>query len=79
MLKQAARIDFVKHVQPILEENCVSCHNPEKTKGKWDLSTKAKAFESGENAPNIVAFNPPRAPSSPAPRSRPMTKTSCPR
>ena len=52
------RIDFVKHVQPILEQNCVSCHNPEKDKGEWILSTKKQAFETGENAPNIVPFHP---------------------
>jgi formylglycine-generating enzyme required for sulfatase activity/mono/diheme cytochrome c family protein len=51
------RIDFVKHIQPILEQNCVSCHNPEKDKGEWILSTKKQAFETGENAPNIVPFN----------------------
>ena len=57
VLKQQSRIDFVKHIQPLLEQNCVSCHNPKKAKGKWDLSTKAKAFATGENAPNIVPFN----------------------
>ncbi|MDB6120727.1 MAG: hypothetical protein JWO08_4508 [Verrucomicrobiaceae bacterium] len=62
VLKQAPRIDFVKHVQPLLEENCLSCHNPEKTKGKFNLSTKEKAFESGENAPNIIAFNAAKSP-----------------
>ena len=51
------RIDFVKHIQPILEQNCVSCHNPEKAKGDWILSSKKEAFETGENAPNIVPFD----------------------
>ena len=57
VLAQKPRIDFVKHVQPILEQNCVSCHNPKKAKGDWDLSTKEKAFTTGENAPNILAFD----------------------
>jgi formylglycine-generating enzyme required for sulfatase activity/mono/diheme cytochrome c family protein len=56
-LKQTARISFEKHIQPILEQNCVSCHNPEKDKGDWILSSKKQAFETGENAPNIVAFD----------------------
>jgi len=56
-LKQTSRIDFVKHVQPILEQNCVSCHNPEKDKGDFILSTKKQAMETGENAPNIVPFD----------------------
>jgi|JI6StandDraft_1071083.scaffolds.fasta_scaffold02355_7 formylglycine-generating enzyme required for sulfatase activity/mono/diheme cytochrome c family protein len=56
-LEVKPRIDFVKHIQPILEQNCVSCHNPEKDKGDWILSTKKQALETGENAPNIVAFD----------------------
>lgn len=39
------------------EENCLSCHNPEKAKGDWIAATKKEAFESGENAPNIVPFD----------------------
>src|SRR3954469_9802280 len=43
-------VDFVKDVQPILETNCVRCHNPKGTdfeKGDTDLnlSTKEGAFE----------------------------------
>ena len=57
VLKQTTRVSFVKHVQPILEQNCLSCHNPDKTKGDWDASTRATAFGSGENAPSIVAFD----------------------
>ncbi|MBL9163729.1 MAG: SUMF1/EgtB/PvdO family nonheme iron enzyme [Planctomycetaceae bacterium] len=33
------RIDFVAHVQPILEINCVSCHNEEKAEGEVNLTT----------------------------------------
>lgn len=57
VLEVKPRIDFVKNVQPILEQNCVSCHNPEKDKGGWILSSKKEAFETGDNAPNLVAFN----------------------
>lgn len=56
-LEQKARIDFVKHVQPILEENCLSCHNPEKAKGDLILSTRKDAFTTGENHPAIVAYD----------------------
>jgi formylglycine-generating enzyme required for sulfatase activity len=43
-------VDFVKDVQPILESNCVRCHNPKGTefeKGDTDLnlSTKETAFD----------------------------------
>src|SRR4051812_43343835 len=45
-----AAVDFEKDVRPILETNCVRCHNPKGTdfeEGKTDvdLSTKASAFE----------------------------------
>ncbi|MFC1757307.1 SUMF1/EgtB/PvdO family nonheme iron enzyme [Planctomycetota bacterium] len=49
------RIDFKKHVQPILERNCVSCHRGEDAEGGYDLTTKAAALESGSE-PSIVAF-----------------------
>ena len=46
----SAAIDFVKDVQPILEQNCVRCHNPKGTDFEQgntdvDLSTKGTAFE----------------------------------
>ncbi len=56
-LKETPRANFAKHIQPILEENCVSCHTPEKSKGDWILTSKKEAFETGENAPNIVPFD----------------------
>jgi formylglycine-generating enzyme required for sulfatase activity len=45
-----AAVDFVKDVQPILETNCVRCHNPKATDvedGTTDIvfTTKASAFE----------------------------------
>jgi len=61
-LVQKPRIYFEKHIKLILEENCVSCHNPEKHKGDLDLSTKQKAFSTGENAPAIVSFNVEKSP-----------------
>ncbi|HRH95927.1 MAG TPA: SUMF1/EgtB/PvdO family nonheme iron enzyme [Prosthecobacter sp.] len=57
VLEQTPRIKFEKHIQPILEQNCLSCHNPDKAKGDLILSTKKEAFSTGENAPNIVAFD----------------------
>jgi formylglycine-generating enzyme required for sulfatase activity len=57
VLEQTPRIKFEKHIQPILEENCVSCHNAEKAKGDWIITTKKEAFSTGENAPNILPFD----------------------
>jgi mono/diheme cytochrome c family protein len=55
-----AAIDFVKDVQPILEQNCVRCHNPKGTDFEQgntdiDLSTKGTAFD---NASTIVSGKP---------------------
>ncbi|WP_395734908.1 hypothetical protein [Prosthecobacter sp.] len=51
VLEQTPRIKFEKHIQPILEQNCVSCHNADKAKGDWIITTKKEAFSTGENAP----------------------------
>src|SRR6187401_1535014 len=45
-----AAVDFAKEVQPILEQNCVRCHNPKGTdfeKGDTDVNLESKetAFE----------------------------------
>ncbi|OYW27715.1 MAG: hypothetical protein B7Z47_06440, partial [Chthoniobacter sp. 12-60-6] len=57
VLEQTPRIKFEKHIQPILEQNCVSCHNADKAKGDWIITTKKEAFSTGENAPNILPFD----------------------
>ena len=50
-----AEPDFENEVSPILEQNCLSCHNGDDRKGNLVLSSKAEAFsfESG-----IVPGNP---------------------
>jgi formylglycine-generating enzyme required for sulfatase activity len=56
-LVQKPRVDFVKHIQPIFEQNCLSCHNPEKAKGDYIMSTAKEAIETGENGGNLAAFD----------------------
>jgi formylglycine-generating enzyme required for sulfatase activity len=51
-----AAVDFEKDVKPILENNCVRCHNPkgtdfEKGDTDLDLSSKAAAMDSGHIKP----------------------------
>ena len=49
-------IDFVRDVRPIFEENCYSCHGPDKQKSGYRLDDKDGALTGGEgHAPNIVA------------------------
>jgi formylglycine-generating enzyme required for sulfatase activity len=47
MLAAADPVDFGKEVKPILEQNCVSCHNEKHSKenGKYRLDLKAEAFK----------------------------------
>ena len=39
------KIEFVTHVQPILEMACVKCHNEEKDKGDLRLDVKSEALK----------------------------------
>lgn len=47
--------DFAKHVQPVLEENCIRCHGADKQKGDLRLDSRDGLLEGGENAD---AFDP---------------------
>ncbi len=49
----ADEVDFKKDIAPVLETSCVKCHNPEKKKGKLDMSTK-EAFMKGGGDGKIV-------------------------
>ena len=56
----AALVDFVKEVKPILEQNCVSCHNPQhfKENGKYRLDVKSEAFKPHKKENNINPGHP---------------------
>ena len=41
----AAKIDFVKQIQPILKESCYECHGAKKKKGGLRVDAKEYAFE----------------------------------
>lgn len=58
VLGQRQRVDFVEHIQPILEFNCVSCHRADNDEGGLILDNKKDAFTSGDNGPNIIPFDP---------------------
>jgi uncharacterized membrane protein len=51
------KVDFVKHVAPILEAHCLKCHGKEKTKGKLDLLTKAGFLKGGVSGRVVVPGN----------------------
>jgi len=54
----ADAIDFNKQIKPLLESSCLSCHGPEKPKGKLSLVTRAGALKGGDNGPALVSGKP---------------------
>ena len=42
-------ISYSDEIQPLLDENCIKCHGPEKRKGGLRLDHKANAFEGGDS------------------------------
>jgi mono/diheme cytochrome c family protein len=54
-LTAAEKVDFVKDIQPVLQQNCIKCHGPEKQKGKLRLDSRDAALEGGKYGPALVA------------------------
>jgi formylglycine-generating enzyme required for sulfatase activity/mono/diheme cytochrome c family protein len=54
VLEQTRRIPFTEDVKPILEQNCLSCHQESKDKGGLRLDNKASAFAGGDSGDAIV-------------------------
>jgi len=54
----AAGPDFIEQIQPILERNCVRCHNDEKTKGGLRMDTHEAILEGGDTTAAIVPGDP---------------------
>src|SRR6266513_507053 len=51
------KVDFAKQIQPILQQNCVKCHGPEKQKAKMRLDSKEAAMKGGKDGVVIVSGN----------------------
>ncbi|EAR00616.1 c-type cytochrome domain-containing protein [Maribacter sp. HTCC2170] len=51
------KIFYEDIIDPILNNKCVSCHNPKKAKGELILSTKEGILNGGENGEIILANN----------------------
>lgn len=54
-LPVARPVDFVKEVYPIFKESCISCHGPDKQKGKYRMDSREAAFKKTDEGPAIVA------------------------
>ena len=50
-----AKVDFAKDIEPLLQQNCIKCHGPEKQKGDLRLDSKAAAMKGGKDGAVIVA------------------------
>lgn len=46
-------VSFAKDVQPIFKASCLSCHKPDKKKGKLDMSTYEALMKGGESGPPV--------------------------
>lgn len=54
----AAEADFQRHIKPILESACVSCHGPEKPKGDLQLHTQEGTLKGSDNGKVLEAGAP---------------------
>ena len=50
----ADKIDFAKEVWPVLQQNCIKCHGPEKQKAKLRLDSREAALKGGKDGPALV-------------------------
>ena len=55
---EEAKIDFVRDIQPILEFNCVSCHDASESKGNLRFDKAALFFEGGDGGVPLVKQKP---------------------
>ncbi len=54
----AAAVDFAKDIQPIIEEQCITCHREGHAKGDVRLDTKAAALTTSEKGQCIIPGKP---------------------
>lgn len=51
-------VSFEKDIRPIFKESCLSCHKPDKKKGKLDMSTYADLMKGGKQGPPVKPGDP---------------------
>jgi len=56
------KVDFAKEIYPIFVEKCISCHGPEKQKGKYRMDTKEHAMKPGSDGPFFIPGNSEKSP-----------------
>ncbi|HKB36331.1 MAG TPA: c-type cytochrome domain-containing protein, partial [Gemmataceae bacterium] len=56
--RSAAEDFFEKKVRPLLTENCLACHGPQKQRGGLRLDSRAGVMTGGDSGPAIVPGKP---------------------
>jgi hypothetical protein len=51
----AGNSSFDAKIAPILQKNCISCHNPAKARGGLDLTTREAMLAGGDKGPAVVS------------------------
>ena len=57
----AATRHFTDRVKPLLDSRCISCHGPDKVKGRLRLDSREATLKGGESGPAMIPENPKRA------------------
>jgi len=55
---EEVKIDFVRDIQPIIEFNCVSCHNADEAKAELRFDKAEHFFKGGEGGDSLVKGKP---------------------
>jgi len=55
---EEAKITYADHVFPILENRCISCHNPDEAKGGLDVSNYGATLSGGSGGDVVTAGDP---------------------
>ncbi len=56
------KVDFAKEIYPIFADKCISCHGPQKQKGKYRMDTKEFALKPGKEGPFIIVGSSEKSP-----------------
>ncbi len=51
---QSSPLDFANHVQPVLQANCVACHNQHKSEGGLNLESFEWMMKGGDSGPSLT-------------------------
>jgi WD40 repeat protein len=56
-IKREAPVDFQKEILPLLNKNCVACHNTKKAENSLVLETPQSILKGGDSGPAVVPKN----------------------